>query len=343
MSTNHWLFFLTFLVCACTQSNTENQVSEITETEKAEDSPKIEVILDTDANNELDDQHAMAYMFFSSDVFEIVGVTVNATHDGGVIQKHFDEAERVMKLCGVQDKYRLFNGTDGNFEDILPDLENDVYDGKDGVEFIISEARKSRSSKLVILAIGKLTNVALALAKAPDISQKIKVVWLGTNYPLKGEYNMVADIPSMNYVMKQDVPFELVTVRYSNNTGSNGVGVTAQWIFDNMPGAGPETEPVTGRHGGEFTTFGDYSVDLFRNISRLFGDPPSRALFDVVAVAILKNPNWGQPKEIPCPVYLSEGWKEQPDNSRKITVWEYFDRDAIVEDFIGSIKNAGND
>jgi len=340
MKKHHLLLILILFAIACSPPNSNNQGTSLTTQEADSSDMKVEVILDTDANNELDDQHAMAYLFFSSDKFEVVGITVNATSDGEVISKHFEEADRVMRLCNVRDKYPLLTGANSNFEDILPHLQNDNYDGKDGVEFIISEARKPRPSKLVVLAIGKLTNVALALAKAPDISQKIKIVWLGTNYPLKGEYNMVEDIPSMNYVFKQEVPLELVTVRYTNNTGSNGVGVTAQWIFDNMPGAGPTSDPVTGRHGGEFTNFGDYSVDLFKNIRELFGDPPSRALFDVVAVAILKNPNWGQPKEIPCPVYSDEGWKEQPENSRKITVWEYFDRDAIVEDFIGSLKKS---
>ena len=34
---------------------------------------KIRVILDTDANNELDDQHAIGYMLFNSQVFNIEG------------------------------------------------------------------------------------------------------------------------------------------------------------------------------------------------------------------------------------------------------------------------------
>ena len=40
---------------------------------------KIRVILDTDANNELDDQHAIAYMLFNSQVFNIEGITINKT------------------------------------------------------------------------------------------------------------------------------------------------------------------------------------------------------------------------------------------------------------------------
>lgn len=332
-------FFILLSITACTPNKT---VKEKTTKDGEQEGivttiDKIPVILDTDANNELDDQHAMAYMFFNDSIFDIIGLTVNTTTDGGNIEQQYAEAERVMKMCAVKGKYPLIKGADGNFEDIRPNLEKEEYDGKDAVEFIISEAKKTREQKLVLLPVGKLTNVALALVKAPEIAKNIKIIWLGTNYPQEGEYNMLADVPSMNYVLGQDVEFELVTVRYTNNTGSNGVGVSAQWVYDNMPGTGPAVTPVEGRHGGEFTHFGDYAVDLFKNI-KLYGDPPSRALFDVVAVAILKNSTWGKPKKIPCPAFIGGEWKEQPDNPRKILIWEYFDRDSIVDDFLESMK-----
>ena len=45
------------------------------------DNSKIPVIFDTDANNEVDDQHALAYLLFNGDHFKVEGVTVNATRD----------------------------------------------------------------------------------------------------------------------------------------------------------------------------------------------------------------------------------------------------------------------
>jgi hypothetical protein len=39
------------------------------------------VILDTDANNELDDQHAIAYLLFNGQVFDVEGITVNRTRE----------------------------------------------------------------------------------------------------------------------------------------------------------------------------------------------------------------------------------------------------------------------
>ncbi len=43
---------------------------------------KLKVIYDTDANNELDDQHAQAYLLFNKETFDVKGIIVNATFMG---------------------------------------------------------------------------------------------------------------------------------------------------------------------------------------------------------------------------------------------------------------------
>ncbi|MDH5380977.1 MAG: nucleoside hydrolase [Cyclobacteriaceae bacterium] len=298
---------------------------------------RISVIIDTDANNELDDQHALAYLFLNRDIFDVVGVTVNATRGGGPVEEHYKEAERIMKFCKVSDDFPLKMGANGNFEEIAQNIEAESYDGKDAVQFIIEESRKPRNGKLVLLPVGKLTNIALALKKAPDIADKVRIVWLGSNYPDPGEYNLENDIPSMEYVLQQNVQFEMVTVRFGKPSGSDAVRVTPEDIQEKLAGKGPRIETaVTGRHGGSFHTFGNYSVELFSHIN-LHGDPPSRALYDMVAVAILKNPGWGESFELSVPVYSDSGWVDQPSNSRKIVVWENFKSQEILEDFFSTL------
>ena len=184
---------------------------------KVPGSSKMAVIIDTDANNELDDQFALAYLFFNGKSFTVPGVTVNATKNGGDIEGHRMEAERVMRMCKGFWKIPLIKGANKNFEDILPAIKNEHFDGSDAVDFIIEEANKPRKEKLVLLPIGKLTNIALALAKDPSIAQKVRIVWLGSNYPERGEYNLENDVSSMNYILSLDVPFEMVTVRYGKN------------------------------------------------------------------------------------------------------------------------------
>ncbi len=323
--------FTLFLITACNSSK-----SEMSDSSEA----GIPVIFDTDANNELDDQHALAYLLLNDQSFNILGITTNATYNGGEIDEHMKEAQRVVDLVGWKDKVRVIKGANGDFEEIRAQLKQDEFDGSEAVDFIIQEAMKKRKETLVLLPVGKLTNVALALEKEPAIAKKIRIVWLGANYPAPGEYNLDNDIASMNYILKTDVPFEMVTVRYGESSGTAAVKAKRQNIYIRMPGMGPVVdEAVTGRHGGTFTCFGDYSVDLFRHITDL-EDGCFRSLFDMAAVAIVKDPSWAEASEIPSPHYVDNNWVEQAGNSRMITIWENFNADAIMTDFYSTLERA---
>jgi len=303
------------------------------------------VIFDTDANNEVDDQHALAYLLFSGDVFAVEGVTVNATSDPdgydtfSPVSDHYDEAKRIMQLCGVYDRIPLLTGAQGSFEEIRPFIDQPDFDGHEAVDFIIEQAMRDRGQELILLPVGKLTNIALALLKEPRIAEMVRIVWLGSNYPRPGEHNQDWDIPSMNFILDVDVPFEMVTVRYGDPSGTDAVKVTQAQILHRMPGKGPQIEePVIGRHGGEFYNWGDYSADLFRKYG-MWGNPPSRALFDQAAVAIVKNPDWAESYVHPAPIFMEGQWVERPDNPRKITIWEWFGIYAIINDFFQTMEN----
>lgn len=301
--------------------------------EQARPDQKIRVLLDTDANNELDDQHAIAYMLFSGDRFDVEGITVNRTKGGGDIHAQHAEAIRVVKLSGMYGRIPVLKGADGSFTEIAPHVNDASFDGSEAVRFIIEKAHEPGSGPLVLLPVGKLTNIALALKKDPSIATKVRIVWLGSNFPEPGEYNQENDEPSLQYVLDSEVPFEIALVRYGKPSGTDAVRVTPAENRKRIAGKGPRAaEPVTGRHGGEFRTFGDYSIELFEHID-LHGDPPSRALFDMAAVAIVKNPSWARPRRIPAPRLADGKWVERPDNPRTITIWEDFDRERILADF----------
>jgi len=305
------------------------------------------VIFDTDANNEVDDQYALAYLIFSGDHFALEGVTVNATSDPdgydtfSPVSDHYDEARRVMKLTGVYNDIPLFAGAQAGFNEIKDNLDNPEFDGHEAVNFIIEQSMRERDQKLILLPVGKLTNIALALKKEPAIAERVHIVWLGSNYPEPGEHNQDWDIPAMNYILDVDVPFDMVTVRYGEPSGTSAVMVAKTMVMRRLPGIGPRiADPVTGRHGGEFLTWGDYAVELYvKYQSQMWGDPQGRALFDMAAVAILKNPNWAENYEHPAPIFLDGQWVERPDNPRKITIWEWFDIYAIPADFFYAMDN----
>ena len=291
------------------------------------------VLLDSDANNELDDQHAIAYLLFSGDVFDVEGITVNRTRGGGDVDQQAKEAERVVTLAGLRRVFPVIRGANGSFAEIAPHVRERRFDGSPAVDEIIRQAKASGTQRLVLLPVGKLTNVALALHKDPSIASKVRIVWLGSNYPAPGEYNQENDEGALQYLLDTDVPFEIALVAYGTPLGTDRVRVTREEIRQRMPGKGPRVRtPVDGRHGGRFATFGDYSVNLFDHIE-LSGNPPSRALFDMAAVAIVKNPAWAKARQIPAPKLVDSKWVERPDNKRMITLWEHFDRDAIMNDF----------
>lgn len=305
----------------------------------------VPVIIDTDANNELDDQHALAYVLLRPDRFDVVAVTSNATRNGGNAEAHAAEAERILALTERTGTVPVLAGADGGFDEIRPRLGEPDHDGRAAVDAIIAAARSEED--LVVIAIGKLTNVALAVAKAPDIAEGLRVVWLGSNYPLRGgEYNLDNDPGALTHVLDDGVDgglgFEIATVRPGDPTGTAAVQLTLAEAAERMPGLGPTVEPpIVGRTGRTHTTFGDYSAELFRSVEP-FGDPPRRSLFDLAGVAIVAEPAWAESVEVPAPSFVDGEFVERPDRGRTIVYWEQFDSDAILADFFTTLEAATN-
>ena len=309
------------------------------------DAQRTRILFDTDANNELDDQHALAYLLFNGNDFEVEGITVNKTRNGGDIGQHYKEAKRVVRLCGLSNRIDIYKGASGTFEEIKKNINKSNFDGDEAVNFIISRAKAALDRKLVLLPVGKLTNIALALHKDPSIIDQVRVVWLGSNYPEPGEYNQEDDPSALQYILDTEVEFEIVLVRYDRPSGTDAVKAYLADIKKFMPDKGPKlSSPVVGRHGNEFSNFGDYSVSLFMNIEEFDdgfdeGYDQARALFDMAAVAIVKNPAWAIPTQVPAPELVNGVWKDRPENPRKITLWENFNKEEIMEDFYNTMEN----
>jgi inosine-uridine nucleoside N-ribohydrolase len=297
---------------------------------------KIRIIIDSDTNNELDDQHAIAYALFNGDIFDVEGIAVNKTENGGDVEKQKAEAVRVVKLCGLYPQIKVYKGANGRYEDIVQHIDEPDFDGAEAVNFIINRAKAKDNRKLVIVPVGKLTNIALAIKKDPGIIPHIKVLWLGTNYPDDSpEYNFFNDISALNPVLESDVEFETGIVGGPDGTGTASVRASTEEIRRLMPDKGPHiSNPDVGRHGGKFTNFGDYSVSLFENTQ-----DSQRSLYDVAAYAIIKNPEWAVPVEIGAPKFIDKHWLNNPDNSRKIIIWDHFDQKEIMDDFYNTMKH----
>ena len=170
---------------------------------KKEDNKKINVILDTDIYNECDDQFALSYLLKSRDKFNIEAITVAPYHhDNNIsIEEGTDKSyNEIIKICN----WLHFDWNNKAFKGSTDYVVNGYSEENDAVNKIIEIA--SKNDKTYILAIGSITNVALAIKQEPKIVDKIEIVWLGGHSFLNKdnkEFNFKQDIQAVRTVLNQ--------------------------------------------------------------------------------------------------------------------------------------------
>ncbi len=176
----------------------------------------------------------MAIMLASaSDEVDLAGVTTVAGNQTG--DKTFRNACQVLTLIGEDvpvargaDKPLLrelvtaprFHGQTGLDGADLPPSGIEALD-MHASDFIIMTLRKSRE-KMVLVPTGPLTNVALALIKAPEITEKIeRIVLMGggmrdSNVTPAAEFNIYVDPEAAKVVFGAGVPLTMVGLDVTN-------------------------------------------------------------------------------------------------------------------------------
>ena len=86
--------------------------------------------------------------FLSGDTFVLEGITVNKTNNGGDIFEQAAEAERVIKLCGMDDRISVSLGATASFLDIESNVDQQKFDGVDAVDLMIKRAHRQASDPL---------------------------------------------------------------------------------------------------------------------------------------------------------------------------------------------------
>ena len=176
-------------------------------------SPKqlVDVILDTDAYNEIDDQYAIAYMIHSSDRIAIKGICAapfyndlsDSPEDGMIRSYH--EIIKLLKLANREDLCnRVYKGSVNYLDsEDSPQISN-------AASFMADIANSySPEHPLYIVSIGAITNVASALLMNPAMKDNTVVVWLGGHahqLPKTDEFNMRQDIAAARVVFDSGVP-----------------------------------------------------------------------------------------------------------------------------------------
>lgn len=172
-------------------------------------SGNIDVVLDTDAYNEIDDQFAIAYLLKSKEKLNTKALYAapfynsrsKGPEDG--MEKSYNE---ILKLLDLMDEnVEVFKGSRRFLEnESTPEVSPAAQDlAKRANEY-------SPENPLYVVAIGAITNVASAILLNPSIVNNIVVVWLGghaLHYHDTYEFNMKQDVAAARIVMGSGVPF----------------------------------------------------------------------------------------------------------------------------------------
>lgn len=171
----------------------------------------VRMVLDTDTYNEIDDQYAIAYALKSPERISLEAIYAApffndksiGPEDG--MEKSYDEILKLLRLAGREDMIpHVYKGSRGYLETENKPVHSPAADD------LVARARKcSLDDPLYVVAIGAITNVASALLKAPDIAERIVVVWLGghaLHWPDTREFNMFQDVAAARVVFASGAP-----------------------------------------------------------------------------------------------------------------------------------------
>ncbi len=293
-------------------SNWKEIYEKISAQNKKENPQKLNVILDTDTYNECDDQFALSYLLKSQERFNIEAITVAPYHhDNNLsIQEGIDKSyHEIIKICS----WLNFDYTNRVFKGSTDYVEEGYNEENDAVNKIIEVANKN--DKTYILAIGAITNVALAINKDPSIIEKIEVVWLGGHSLLSKdnkEFNFRQDLQAIRDVFKSKVKLTIIPCK---NVASNLV--TSIYELEYFL-----------KDKNELC---NYLCQRFYN-DGVHGNQARRVIWDISVIAYMINKEWFETFEVSCPNIKNDTSYELTQNKHKITMVNYLNVYKIYED-----------
>ena len=200
-------------------------------------SGNVDVVIDTDAYNEIDDQYAICYMLKSKQKFSVKGITAapflnsRCTSVADGMLKSYNEIIKLLDLMGEsQLKDIVFKGSQEYLTNETTITESDAAD------YIANLAENySPENPLYIVAIGAITNVASAILKNPSIKENCVIIWLGghaTHVPFAAsEFNMTQDIAAARVVLGCGVPLVLLPCKGVVDRFATSKYELAHWLL----------------------------------------------------------------------------------------------------------------
>ena len=274
---------------------------------------KVNVILDTDTYNECDDQFALSYLLKNQDIFNIETITVapyshkkfNESIEEGQ-EKSYNEILKICKWLNFETANKVFKGANGY-------VSNGYNEENDAVNKIIEVALKN--DKTYIMAIGAITNIALAIKKEPKILEKIEVIWLGGHSLLQDnnlEFNFKQDIEAVKIVFESKVKLTIIPCKNVASNLRTSIYELNYYLKDK-------------------SELCNYLIDRFYN-DGYHGQQERRVIWDISVVAYMVNEKWFTSKDISCPNVNDDTSYEFTNDKHKITMVSYIDVDKVYND-----------
>lgn len=177
------------------------------------------ILIDTDIGGDVDDALALAMALNTPDI-EIVGITnvylANAWRAGVTKQLLKVYGREDIPVCTGAEKPLIGWWDESRIPNSSPDYGE--YRGEalpHACDFIIRMAETVED--LTVVAIGPLTNLGLALAKAPHITGKIRILMMGGQVNrAHPEWNIVCDPEAARIVFESGAPITMVGLDVTN-------------------------------------------------------------------------------------------------------------------------------
>ena len=283
----------------------------------------IDVVLDTDAYNEIDDQLALAYLLRSEKatvkaLYAAPFFNERSTSPADGMEKSEAEIRKILTLAERDDLQSVvFSGS----RTYMPD-ENTPVDSPAARDLARRAAEYTTAHPLYVVAIGAITNIASALRMNPDIADRIVMVWLGghaQHWPDTMEFNMKQDVAAARVVFGCGAPL---------------IQLPCMGCVDAFAISGAELQHWMLRKN----QLCDYLVKNTTEAAEAYakGRPWSRVIWDVTAVGWLMNDGEKlmQVRILPAPIpEYDHHYGFDPRRHSMGYVW-HINRDALFRDLL---------
>ena len=287
----------------------------------------IDVVIDTDAFNEIDDQFALAYLIKKEEKLKLKAIYAAPFHNdkssgaGDGMEKSYNEIFKVLSLMKRGDLSSIvYRGS----ESFLPSETEPVV--SDAARHLAEIASTYTTEKpLYVIGVAAITNVASALLIKPEIKDRIVVIWLGGNafdWHHNIEFNIRQDVAAARILFGCGVPV---------------VQLPCMGVVSAFTTSGPELEYWL-RGKNELC---DYLVDVTTKeaLEHSSHSTWSRAIWDVTAVAWLLDADFMSDRLEPSPIPEYDHYYAFNKTRHRIRYVFHINRDALFEDLFETLAS----